>query len=429
LNILIIGSGGREHCLALKISQSSKVSKIFAIPGNGGIASLAQCHNIDIGPDSFDVILNFINEKNIDFTVVGPEAPLVDGLIDFLSMRGKIAFGPEKKAAQLEGSKIFTKNICTKYGIPTAGSVSFKRKQYEEAVSYAKNLKEERFPLVFKVDGLAAGKGVIITENKSELIECIKDVFINNVFKSSGDEIIIEQFLKGYEVSILCICDGNILIPMEPAQDYKRIFDNDGGKNTGGMGSYSPVPFLNLELKEKILNKIIFPTYDAIKKENILYKGILYAGIIVVENEPYLLEYNCRFGDPETQSVIPRLKNDIIDILFKAASGDLSGVELDFTDEKAVCIVAASKGYPQTSSSGDVIKGLSEAGRDKTYIFHAGTKKEGREIVTNGGRVLNVVSVSRSFKEAREEAYESMSKIKFDGMQYRKDIAFKVENF
>jgi phosphoribosylamine---glycine ligase len=428
MNILVIGSGSREHCLVWKISQSEGVDKIFAIPGNAGIAQIAQCEDISLSKENFKDILYFIKENEIDFTVVGPEAPLVDGIIDFLSEHGCLAFGPDKESAQIEGSKVFTKRICSKYGIPTANAAFFNKSEYINAVAYINNLNSEKFPYVIKADGLAAGKGVIIAKNKTELLEGLKEFFVENIFGASGENIIIEDFISGFEVSLLCLCDGDTLIPLDMAQDYKKIFDGDQGKNTGGMGSYSPLPFIDEVLYKKIMDQIIIPTFNALKKEGIAYKGVLYGGIIVSNNEPFLLEYNCRFGDPETQAIIPRLKSDIIPILMSCALGTLKNMKLEWAEDKSVCVVIASKGYPQSSSKGDIIYGLDKLKNSPSiFVFHAGTKNKNSEIVTNGGRVLSIVSIGKSFKDARKMVYESIEKINFNGLQFRKDIALKVE--
>ena len=428
MNILVLGSGGREHCLIWKISQSREVKNIFAIPGNAGIAQIAQCADIALSKNNFADIFDFIKKNKIDFTVVGPEAPLVDGIVDFLSGKGCLVFGPDKTAAQIEGSKVFTKKLCSKYGIPTAKAVFFNKSEYEDALDYIKSLNDKKFPYVIKADGLAAGKGVIIAKNKSELLNALDEFFVKNIFGSSGEDIVIEDFISGFEVSLLCLCDGNTLIPLDLAQDYKKIFDGDQGKNTGGMGSYSPLPFIGSQLYREIMDRIIFPTFYALKNEGIDYKGVLYGGIIIKNNEPYLLEYNCRFGDPETQAVIPRLKNDIVPVLMGCARGTLKDTSLDWSDDRSVCVVLASKGYPQSSSSGDIISGLDELQNKKNiFAFHAGTKKDNNEIYTNGGRVLNIVSVAKTFKDARTIVYEGIEKISFEGMQFRKDIALKVE--
>ena len=428
MKVLIIGSGGREHCLVWKISKSKLVDKIYAVPGNAGIEKQAECLNVNISNGNFSALLQLVEDKKIDLTVVGPEAPLVDGIVDDFRSRGYVIFGPDKRASILEGSKVFTKKLLQKYNIPTAKGVFFKKEDYEDAVLYLKKMKKKEFPVVIKADGLAAGKGVIIADGVEQAAEAIKDCFIRNKFGSSANEIIIEDFLNGFEVSILCLCDSKDIIPMVLAQDYKRIYDYDEGKNTGGMGSYSPVPLVSTEIYGKILKKVIYPTYDALIKENIKYQGILYGGLIIKNGEPYLLEYNCRFGDPETQVILPGLEEDLVPLLLKCASGNLGEVKLSWDNSRCVCVVIASRGYPESSSKGDIIDGLSELEKgDETVIFHAGTKRKGRDIVTNGGRVLGVVAKASSFKESRQKVYSAIKNIKFDGMQYRKDIALKVE--
>jgi phosphoribosylamine---glycine ligase len=428
MKVLIIGSGGREHCLAWKISKSDFIDKIYAIPGNPGINSLAECLDISVTKDKYDDILNFVKEKGIDLTVIGPELPLVDGIVDYFNSKGHKIFGPEKKASILEGSKVFTKNLCKKYRIPTADGEIFIRKDYERALKYIKQIDKSQFPIVIKADGLAAGKGVIIADSKEQAEKTVKDIFINNVFGSSGDTLIIENFIKGFEVSILNLCDGRDIIPLVLAQDYKKIFNGDKGKNTGGMGSYSPVPFIDDKLLNKILNNIIYQTYNALLKEGIKYKGILYGGIIVSEGDPYLLEYNCRFGDPETQAILPRLESDLLEILMKCVDGNLGSSSLRWSNNKCVCVIAASSGYPESSSSGDIIKGLEVLeNSDDVLVFHSGTRISNGNLVTNGGRVLGLVSCSKSFKQSRQNIYRSLENIKFKGMQYRKDIALRVE--
>jgi len=443
VNILIIGGGGREHCLAWKVSASDLSGKIFAIPGNPGISQIGECistHGIDAG--SFDRIADFAEQNNIGFTIVGPEAPLVEGIVDFFNARNLKIFGPDKKAARLEGSKVFTKELSRKYKIPTAESTIFAREEHSQASKYIKSLPASQFPVVLKVDGLAAGKGVIICEDRQKALLALNDCFVGDMFGSSGNFIIIEQFIEGFEVSILNLCDGKNLVPMVPAQDYKKIFDNDQGKNTGGMGSYCPVPFVNERMYGKILDEIIFPTYEALCREGLKYRGILYGGIIISEGQPFLLEYNCRFGDPETQAILPRLEDDLLELLLACENGTLGDRKLNWDESKCVCVVVASKGYPESSSKGDIISGLDDfkstdqrsAGSDRqdvsgvdTIIFHAGTKSSNGQIFTDGGRILGVVSKSDTFRSARKKAYSRISDIYFDGMQYRKDIALRVE--
>jgi len=422
----VIGGGGREHCLVWKIAASDLVDKVYASPGNAGISSVAEFVELGTGISDFNLITDFVEYNDIELVVVGPEAPLVEGIADYLESRGILTFGPKKDAAMLEGSKVFTKNLLSRYAIPTPGGAVFERSQYMEAAEYIK--KQDRFPLVIKADGLAAGKGVLIVQNASEAIKALNDCMISQVFGDSGDRVIIEDFLTGYETSILCLSDGKKIIPMDLAQDYKRIFDGDKGKNTGGMGSYSPVPMVSSNVYKKALDNIIYPTADALRKENIDYRGILYAGIMVCGGEPYLLEYNCRFGDPETQAVLPRLDDDLVPLLIGCAEGNIGVDSLSWSKDKCICVVAASRGYPETSSKGDIITGLDDFnGDDGVVVFHSGTRKQDGNIVTDGGRVLGISALAPGFKEVRKKAYDAMSKINFDGMQYRKDIAHKAE--
>ena len=425
MNVLVIGGGGREHCLAWKISKSDLVDKIYSIPGNAGISEIAECMNIGISRGDFGAIKNFVEEKDIGLTVVGPEAPLVEGIVDDFNRSGYMIFGPESRGAMLEGSKVFAKRLFEKYGIPTPEGIIFEKNDYRKAIKYIENRKD--FPVVVKADGLAAGKGVVIASDKKGAIEAIDDCFINSKFGNSGNLIIIEEFLAGYEVSVICFSDGHKVIPMALAQDYKKIFDDDRGKNTGGMGSYSPVPLISEGIKNRAMEEIIYPTIEALKKEGISYRGIIYAGILVSKGDPYLLEYNCRFGDPETQAVLPRLEEDIMPLLIGCAEGKLPQDSLKWDDQKCICVVAASGEYPSRSSSGDIISGLQHFNKGDDLVFHAGTRKFNGNVVTDGGRILGVVSTSSSFKDARKKVYSAMSRISFNDMQYRKDIALKVE--
>jgi phosphoribosylamine--glycine ligase len=428
LNILIIGNGGRENCLAWKIHGSPFVNKIYAIPGNPGIQKIGSCHESGVSKSSFPEIKDFVLNNNIDFTIVGPEAPLVDGIVDYFKSYGLKIFGPDMNSARIEGSKVFTKNLCARYKIPTADSAVFLKSEYQDSRKYINGRGKDDFPIVLKVDGLAAGKGVIICNEKNEALSVLDEIMLKNLFGASADRIIIEEFIQGYEVSLLNFCDGRKIVPLVPAQDYKKIFDNDEGKNTGGMGSYSPVSFVGENLLKKMLDKIIYPTYEALKNEKITYRGILYGGIIVRDDEPLLLEYNCRFGDPETQVILPRLNEDLPEILISCSEGSLTDKPLSWDESKCVCVVLASGGYPESSSKGDLIEGVEEEfGQNGVLIFHAGTKLENGNIYTNGGRVLNIVSKASEFKKARENIYRRISGIKFNGMQYRKDIALKVE--
>ncbi|MBN2073632.1 MAG: phosphoribosylamine--glycine ligase [Actinobacteria bacterium] len=425
MRIMVIGSGGREHALAWKISRSSIVDRIFCIPGNAGMSLIADCVDMGIKKDDFPKLANFAKKNRVDLTVVGPEAPLVEGISDFFNGEGLNVFGPGSRGAMLEGSKVFTRRLLSKYGIPIADGLVFERDRLEEALGYLQSIRE--YPVVVKADGLAAGKGVIIAGDIKEAISAVEDCFVRRIFGNAGDSIIIEEFLEGFEVSILCLYDGDTIIPMALAQDYKRIFDGDEGKNTGGMGSYSPVPEVPADIYRAALKDIIYPTARALAQEGIKYRGILYAGILISNGKPFLLEYNCRFGDPETQAVLPRLKEDIVPLLIRCSEGNLPGRELQWHGDRCVCVVMASKGYPESSSKGDVIEGLgSFSMQEDLMIFHAGTKKVAGNIVTNGGRVLGVAGLDSSFNRAREKVYSAVERIRFSGMQYRKDIAMKA---
>jgi phosphoribosylamine---glycine ligase len=426
VKVLIIGGGGREHCLAWKISASDMVEKIYAIPGNAGMMDIASCIDMEISSAGFKKIADFALSEGIELVVVGPEAPLVEGISDYLSSRGLATFGPGKEGSMIEGSKVFTKRLLNKYRIPTARATVFERSEYRAAAEFIKN--RNKFPLVIKADGLAAGKGVVIISDMDDALKALDDFMVRKVFGDSANRVILEDFLEGYEISILCLSDGKKIIPMELAQDYKRIFDGDRGKNTGGMGSYSPVPMVDENVYKKALDNIIYPTADALKGEGIDYRGILYAGILVRDGQPYLLEYNCRFGDPETQAVLPRLNDDLVPLLYDCTRGNLKTENLSWDNKRCLCVIAASRGYPQTSSKGDIITGLDKIkDMQDIKVFHAGTGKSNGNIVTAGGRVLGVTAKATGFKAARQKAYRALKKIRFEGMQYRKDIAKKAE--
>ncbi|MBI4743737.1 MAG: phosphoribosylamine--glycine ligase [Actinobacteria bacterium] len=418
MNVLIVGSGGREHALAYKISQSEKVDKIFCIPGNAGISSLVTaCFDYDVS--DVKSLVNFAKSELIDLTVVGPEVPLVNGIVDEFEKEGLRVFGPNKKAAQMEGSKIFAKRLLEKYNIPTAKSFVFD--DYDKALDY---INKNTPPFVIKADGLAAGKGVMIASDKNTAEESVKDCFIKRKFKEAGKKVLIEEFLSGDEVSILSFVDGETILPMTPAQDYKKVFDGDKGLNTGGMGAYSPVPIVTDEVYETITSQILLPTLDALKNEGIIYKGVLYAGLIFTSDGPKVLEFNVRFGDPETQAILPRLKNDLVDLIDAVVDGNLSDKKLEWRKEKCVSVVLASGGYPEDYSTGYEIKGLEKLEKmDGISVFHAGTSFKDGKVVTAGGRVLNISALGSSFEEARKKAYAAINEIYFENMHYRKDIA------
>ena len=419
MNILLIGGGGREHSIAEALSKSSKINELHCIPGNAGIEKIASCHNYDISNQQ--EILNFCENNNIDIVFIGPEIPLVEGLADYLNRNSFFTFGPNQKAAKLEGSKSFTKDMCKKYNIPTATYETFSNAK--DALVYIDN---HSIPLVIKVDGLAAGKGVIIAETRDHAINSVNEIF-SGKFGNAGDEIVIEEFLDGEEASYFVISDGESFIPLTSAQDHKRIGDGDIGLNTGGMGAYSPAPIMNKELEEKTINKIIKPTIKAMNDYGSPYIGILYAGLMIKDNEPKLIEYNVRFGDPECQVIIPRLENDLVELLVNVKEKNLDNYTLKWKENFAITVVLASRGYPESYETGDEIKGLDTIDNiDDVEIFHAGTKTKNNKIVTSGGRVLNINGYGKNLVDAKEKAYSLVKKINWSGCYYRKDIGWRA---
>ena len=414
----VIGSGGREHAICEKILQSKKIEKLYCFPGNAGTNSIAK--NVKIKIDEFDKIKNFVINNKIDFLIVGPEKPLVNGIVDFFQKHNIKIFGPEKIASQLEGSKIFTKKLCEKYRIPTAKFGIFKN--LEETNLF---LKTSKFPLVVKADGLAAGKGVYICENIETAKNAIKEIF-NGKF-GIAKNILIEEFLSGEEMSYFIISDGKTFKKFQTAQDHKRVLEGDKGKNTGGMGAYSPSRLINGNLDKKIINKIIKPTLKGLKDMGTSFKGFLYAGLMIVNNEPYLIEYNVRMGDPECQTILPKLKTDIIDIFTACCENNLSSVNIEWHEEKSLCIVVCSKGYPDKYKNNILIKNIEKIHlQQKEFIFHAGTKINKKKIYSNGGRVLNFVVLSNNFKSSKKKAIQLIRKLNWSNGFYRKDIGFKV---
>ena len=422
MNVLLIGSGGREHALAYKISQSSQLNSLFILPGNPGTDKLGE--NINIPLNDYDSILSFCKDKSIGLVVIGPEQPLVEGLGDFLRKNEIKVFGPNKNAAEIEGHKAFAKNLMRKYNIPTADFVEFSISESVNAIEY---LKSCNYPCVIKADGLAAGKGVLICNNFIEAEKVIDEIFNKKVFGPSGDKIIIEEFLTGEEASIFAITDGDDFVCLPSAQDHKRIGDNDTGKNTGGMGAYSPAPIITQKLLAEIDEKIIVPTLRALKNENKKFNGCLYNGLMITSAGPKVIEFNCRFGDPETQAVLPLLNGDFLELLYSAANGNLNKNAVKYNGGSAVCVVAASGGYPEAYKKGFEIKGL-ESEDEGVVVFQAGTKMQGNKITTNGGRVLGVTSVVQgdNMKLAKQKAYNALSNIYFEGIYFRKDIADKA---
>ena len=416
--ICIIGSGGREHAICKTISLSSKVSKIYCVPGNAGTQELAE--NIDLDIDSFEKVLKFLKNSKVDLVIVGPEKPLVNGIVDFLENNGIKVFGPRKIPSQLEGSKTFTKYICKKYNIPTAKFGIFNKK--EDTINFLENSK---FPIVIKADGLAAGKGVYISKNLSEAKDAVNEIF-NGKF-GEAKKILVEEFLSGEEMSFFIVCDGKNFKIFKTAQDHKRVNEGDKGKNTGGMGAYSPSGLINGNLEKKIINKIILPTLKAIEEMGEKYKGFLYAGLMISNNEPFLIEYNVRMGDPECQTILPKLKTDLLEVIISCCDEKLSDLKIDWHKSKSLCIVVCSKGYPDDYKKNIIINNLDSIKFENyEYCYHAGTKIKDNEIYAIGGRVLNFVCLSDSFKESRKKIIEKINSLKWNDGFFRKDIAYKV---
>tara|TARA_Y100000590_G_scaffold467684_1_gene647447 strand:+ start:152 stop:1414 length:1263 start_codon:yes stop_codon:yes gene_type:complete len=414
----IIGSGGREHSICSKILESKKVTKVYCFPGNAGTDLIAT--NVNIEANEFDKIKEFVINNKINILVVGPEKPLVEGIVDYFKKHKIKIFGPEKLASQLEGSKIFTKKLCEKYNIPTAKFGIFKLR--EEAKLY---LKKCKFPIVVKADGLAAGKGVYICKNIQSANKAVKEIF-NGKF-GIANNILIEEYLDGDEMSYFIVSDGKTIKKFQTAQDHKRALEGDKGKNTGGMGAYSPSALINKTLDKKIMKKIIIPTLKGLNEHRIQYRGFLYAGLMIVNNEPYLIEYNVRMGDPECQTILPRLKTDIVDIFSSCCNENLEKIKINWHKEKSLCIVLCSKGYPGKFKNNLQIKNLDKVkSENKGLIFHAGTNSKNKKLYSNGGRVLNFVVLSKDFKKSREKAIKLIKKLNWKKGYYRKDIGFKV---
>ncbi|MCR5202543.1 MAG: phosphoribosylamine--glycine ligase [Lachnospiraceae bacterium] len=421
MKVLVIGSGGREHAIVLSVSKSDKVDKIYCAPGNGGISEIAEC--VEINAMEFNKLADFAEENKIDLTIIGMDDPLVGGIVDVFEERGLRVFGPRKNAAIIEGSKSFSKDLMKKYNIPTCSYEVFHSP--EEALIYLEN---QKFPIVIKADGLALGKGVLICQNLEEAEKAIGTLMLDKQFGDAGNTVVIEEFMTGREVSVLCYCDGTHVKPMTSAQDHKRALDGDKGLNTGGMGTFSPSPFYNDEVKAFCEEKIFQPTMDAMKAEGRDFVGILFVGLMLTEDGPKVLEYNARFGDPEAQVVLPRMKNDIIEVIDACIDGKLDKIDLQFEDNAAVCVVLASDGYPVNYEKGKVIKGLEKfKGKDDYYCFHAGTKKTAEGMVTNGGRVLGVTAKGRDLKEARANAYKATEWVTFDNKYMRNDIGKAID--
>ncbi len=422
MKILVIGGGGREHALVWKIAQSPLVEKVYCAPGNPGTAILAE--NVSIRVDDLDKLLEFAKTNSIDLTVVGPEQPLSLGIVDLFEANGLKTFGPSKDAAYIEGSKAFSKDLMQKYNVPTAAYGVFTELTEAEAF-----IEKTGAPIVVKADGLAAGKGVIIAQTINEAFEAVRDMLSGNAFGSAGSRVVIEEFLTGEEASFLVITDGKHIVPLASAQDHKAVFDGDLGPNTGGMGAYSPAPVVTADIHEKAMRQVLRPAIDGMAAEGRMYRGVLYAGLMVKDGEVKTLEFNARFGDPECQPLLMRMKSDIVPILMAVANGDLSGLDIEWHDKAAVCVVMASEGYPGDYRKGDVIHGLDQAAKvEDLYVFHAGTATVANNCVTNGGRVLGVTALGNTVKEAIEAAYQGAACINWAGVQYRSDIGRKALN-
>ncbi|MEO9524274.1 MULTISPECIES: phosphoribosylamine--glycine ligase [Marinobacter] len=422
MNILVIGNGGREHALAWKAAQSPVADRVFVAPGNAGTAREPGLENVNIDVMDLDGLANFAATNNVGLTIVGPEAPLVAGIVDQFEERGLRVFGPSAGAAQLEGSKAFTKDFLARQKIPTAAYANFT--DVEEALAY---VREQGAPIVVKADGLAAGKGVIVAMTLAEAEDAIRDMLAGNAFGDAGSRVVIEEFLDGEEASFIVMVDGEHVLAMATSQDHKRVGDGDTGPNTGGMGAYSPAPVVTADVHQRIMDEVIYPTVRGMAAEGHPYKGFLYAGLMIDGNgTPKVIEFNCRFGDPETQPIMLRMQSDLVELCGAAIDGKLDQCRSDWDDRASVGIVLAAGGYPAGYNKGDAISGLPETEIDGEKVFHAGTKLQGEQVVTNGGRVLCATALGKSVTEAQQRAYELAAKIHWDGVFYRKDIAFRA---
>lgn len=414
MKILVVGGGGREHAICWKLSNESNVEKIYCAPGNAGISNVAQCVNIE--DCDIEALLQFAKENKIDLTIVGPEVPLVAGIVDEFEKENLKVFGPNKNCARLEGSKAFSKDFMIRHNLPTA-----KYKEYTDLNKAIAEIDEFGYPVVIKADGLAAGKGVVIPENREDAILTLKEMMADHKFGHAGDKIVIEEFLTGVETSILAFVDNNSIVPMVSAKDHKKVFEGETGLNTGGMGTFSPSEIYTDELAQEIQEKILDKTLEGFKKDNLDYKGILFVGLMITEEGPKVLEYNVRFGDPETQSVLFRLNTDLNKIMTAIIDSNLKNIEISYSKEQAICVMLTSGGYPEAYEKGKVITGLENLDSD-IVVFHSGTKFDKENIVTNGGRVIGITAKGSSLKEASDKVYENIKKINFEGMHYRKDI-------
>jgi phosphoribosylamine---glycine ligase len=422
MKILIVGGGGREHALAWKVAQSPAVEIVYVAPGNAGTAQEAKLENIAIAADDIGALKEFAINQNIDLTIIGPEVPLVAGIVDEFQQASLACFGPGKKAAQLEGSKSFSKAFLQRHTIPTAEYQHFT--ELEAAVAY---IKEKGAPIVIKADGLAAGKGVVVAQDEAEALAAVTDMLEGNKFGEAGNSVVIEEFLSGEEASFIVICDGTYSLPLASSQDHKARDDGDQGPNTGGMGAYSPAPIIDAQMHARIMREVIDPAVQGMRDEGMPYVGFLYAGIMITaEGKPKVLEFNCRFGDPETQPILMRLKSDLLELCDAALKGELNQLEVEWDERAALGVVMASAGYPDSASKGDVIRGLEKITDENSKVFHAGTRLNDDAVVTAGGRVLCVTALGDNVNAAQKMAYQAVAKIQCEGMFYRKDIGYRA---
>ena len=422
MNVLVIGSGGREHALAFKAAQSAKVEKVFVAPGNAGTALEPKLENVAIGVEDIAALVSFAKENNVELTIVGPEAPLVIGVVDKFREEGLAIFGPTAAAAQLEGSKSFTKDFLARHKIPTADYQTFE--QIDPALAY---LKEKGAPIVVKADGLAAGKGVIVAMTEQEAEDAIRDMLAGNAFGDAGSRVVIEEFLEGEEASFIVMVDGENVLPFATSQDHKRAYNEDKGPNTGGMGAYSPAPVVTAEIHQRIMDEVIYPTVKGMSDEGHPYTGFLYAGLMITaDGTPKVIEYNCRFGDPETQPIMLRLQSDLVELIEAANRVKLDKTDIQFDSRAAVGVVLAAAGYPGSYPKGDAISGLRVDYAEGTKVFHAGTKQDGDNVVTAGGRVLCATALGNTVTEAQQNAYKLVDEINWDGVEFRTDIAYRA---
>lgn len=422
MNVMIVGGGGREHAIAWKVAQSGNVDKIYCAPGNGGTSSEHKCENIEIKPAEFEKLAEFAEKHDVGLTIVGPEDPLVEGLVDYFENRGLKVFGPESRAAQIEASKAFAKDVMNKADIPTAEYQRFD--DYQEALDY---VDRKGIPIVIKADGLAAGKGVTVAFHREEARGALKNILVDKIFGDSGNTVVIEEYLDGEEASYLAFTDGETVLPLQSSQDHKPVFDGDKGPNTGGMGAYSPAPVVTEDVMNYVTENVAYPLIKELKMRGIIYKGIIYAGLMINDKGVKVLEFNCRFGDPETQPILYRMNSDIIDVINKCIEGKLDSVKIEWDEKPSVCVVMASGGYPKAYNKGCEISGIESAEKiENVKVFHAGTGELNGKTVTTGGRVLGVTAKGLNLQDAINNAYKAVEKINFSNMHFRKDIGNKA---